>query len=97
MPCGEEMPHASRQPAWRCHTSRPATPSHHRKIRSPISSTSRGRPLVPPVLRCGYEGFVLGRRHGIYFYPGQSVTVLAIRDDLPLVAPYPKDFDNPDA
>jgi hypothetical protein len=53
-----------------------------------------GRPLDPPELRCGYEGFVLGRRHGIYFYPGQPVAVLAIRDDLPLVAPYPKDFDN---
>jgi predicted deacylase len=54
-----------------------------------------GRTLDPPVLQCGDEGFVLGRRHGIYFYPGQAVTVLAIRDELPLVAPYPKDFETP--
>jgi hypothetical protein len=54
-----------------------------------------GRPLDPPVLRSTDEGFVIGRRHGIYFYPGQAVTVLAVRDDLPLVAPYPRDFEVP--
>lgn len=51
-----------------------------------------GRPIGDGVLRSEYDGFVLGRSHGIYFYPGANVLMLAIRDDLPIVAPYPEDY-----
>ena len=48
-----------------------------------------GRPLGDGLLRSEYDGFVIGRRHGIYFYPGDEALALAIRDDAPIVAPYP--------
>ncbi len=51
-----------------------------------------GRPLGEGLLRVEYDGFVMGRSHGIYFYPGQPVLGMAIRDDAPLVVPYPDDF-----
>ena len=51
-----------------------------------------GRPLGDGLIRSEYEGFVIGRAHGIYFYPGQSILSMAIRDDKPLVAPYPDDY-----
>lgn len=51
-----------------------------------------GRPLGDDLLRSEYDGFVIGRRHGIYFYPGDEVLALAIRDDAPIVAPYPEAY-----
>jgi predicted deacylase len=51
-----------------------------------------GRPLGEGLLRADYDGFVMGRSHGIYFYPGEPVLGMAIRDEAPLVAPYPDDF-----
>jgi predicted deacylase len=51
-----------------------------------------GRPLGEGLLRSEYDGFVLGRSHGIYFYPGDAALVMAIRDDGPSAAPYPDDF-----
>lgn len=51
-----------------------------------------GRPLGEGLLRAEFDGFVMGRSHGIYFYPGQPVLGMAIRDEAPLVAPYPEDF-----
>lgn len=48
-----------------------------------------GRPIGDGFIRSDYDGFVLGRSTGIYYYPGESVYTLAIRDELPLVAPYP--------
>jgi predicted deacylase len=51
-----------------------------------------GRPLGEGVLRAEYDGFVLGRSRGAFYYPGDSVLYMAIRDDAPLVAPYPKDY-----
>ena len=51
-----------------------------------------GRPLGEGLLRAEYDGFVMGRSHGIYFYPGEAVLGMAIRDEAPLVAPYPDDF-----
>ncbi len=51
-----------------------------------------GRPLSDGLLRSEYDGFVIGRSHGIYFYPGHAVLGMAIRDDAPLVAPYPEDY-----
>jgi hypothetical protein len=44
------------------------------------------------VVRAEADGFVVGRSHGIYFYPGQTLFTLAIRDDAPLVAPYPDGY-----
>jgi predicted deacylase len=51
-----------------------------------------GRPLGDGLLRSEYDGFVMGRSHGIYYYPGDAVLGMAIRDDAPLVGPYPDDF-----
>jgi predicted deacylase len=51
-----------------------------------------GRPLGDGLLRSEHDGFVTGRAHGIYFYPGDAVLGMAIRDDAPLVAQYPADF-----
>jgi predicted deacylase len=38
------------------------------------------------------DGFVIGRHHGIYFYPGEAILTIAIRNDAAMVAPYPKDY-----
>jgi predicted deacylase len=51
-----------------------------------------GRPLGDGLLRAEHDGFVMGRSHGIYYYPGDAVLGMAIRDDAPLVGPYPEDF-----
>lgn len=51
-----------------------------------------GKPMRDGILRSEYEGFVLGRSHGIFYYPGDPVYSLAVRDDLPVVAPYPEKF-----
>jgi predicted deacylase len=51
-----------------------------------------GRPMDNDLLCSEYDGFVIGRAHGIYFYPGEAVLTTAIRDDLPLIGPYPDDF-----
>jgi hypothetical protein len=51
-----------------------------------------GRPLGEGMLYSEYEGFVVGRSHGIFFYPGDPILSLAIRDDLPLVVPYPENY-----
>jgi len=51
-----------------------------------------GRPVGDGVLCVEYDGFVIGRSHGIYYYPGDPVLGMAVRDDAPLVAPYPEDY-----
>ncbi|HSJ59192.1 MAG TPA: succinylglutamate desuccinylase/aspartoacylase family protein [Anaerolineae bacterium] len=51
-----------------------------------------GRPMGDGLLRAEYDGFVMGRSHGIYYYPGNAVLGMAVRDEAPLVAPYPADF-----
>ncbi len=51
-----------------------------------------GRPLGEGVLRAECDGFVLSRAHGIYYYPGDAVLTMAIRDEEPLFAPYPADY-----
>ncbi|MCB9419613.1 MAG: succinylglutamate desuccinylase/aspartoacylase family protein [Ardenticatenaceae bacterium] len=51
-----------------------------------------GRPLNGGLLRAQHDGFVIGRAHGIYFYPGDTVVALSIRDEEPVVAPYPDDY-----
>ncbi len=51
-----------------------------------------GRPVGEGVLRAEHDGFVLGREGGIYHYEGDTVLHVAIRDEHPLVAPYPEDY-----
>ncbi len=51
-----------------------------------------GRPLDGGPLCSEHEGFVIGRTHGIYYYPGDAVIGMAIRDDASLVGPYPQDY-----
>lgn len=51
-----------------------------------------GRPIGEGILRSEHDGFVIGRSHGIYHYPGDEVLGMAIRDDAPLIAPYPEDY-----
>lgn len=51
-----------------------------------------GRPLDPPVLHSEYEGFIVGRTHGIAHYPGKDLYCMAIRDDLPTVLAWPESY-----
>lgn len=51
-----------------------------------------GRPTGNGVIRSGYEGIVLGRSHGVFFYPGEPILIMAVRDDDASIAPYPKHF-----
>ncbi|MBI3763664.1 MAG: succinylglutamate desuccinylase/aspartoacylase family protein, partial [Chloroflexi bacterium] len=51
-----------------------------------------GRPMGEGVIRSEHDGFVIGRSHGIFYYPGAEVLGMAIRDDAPVVAPYPDDY-----
>ena len=48
-----------------------------------------GRPVGNGVIRSFQEGIVLGRSHGIFFYPGQPILTMAVRDSGTLTAPYP--------
>jgi predicted deacylase len=54
-----------------------------------------GRPMSGGILRSDYDGFVIGRSQGIFFYPGDALLSMAIRDDLPLTGPYPSSFFEP--
>lgn len=49
-----------------------------------------GRPVAGGVLRSEHEGWVMGLVEGIVRYPRDAVVGMAIRDDEPLIAPYPK-------
>ena len=40
-----------------------------------------GRPAGNGVIRSDYEGIVLGRSHGVFFYAGQPILTMAVRDD----------------
>jgi uncharacterized protein len=51
-----------------------------------------GRPTAEKVLNSEFDGWVIGRHHGLVHYPGASLYSLAIRDDLPSVQPYPRDY-----
>jgi len=51
-----------------------------------------GRPLGEGVVRSEYDGFVLGRQHGIYYYPGDPVLSMAVPNAAPVIAPYPDDY-----
>jgi len=49
-----------------------------------------GRPVGE--VRAEHDGFVIGRAQGIYFYAGDMILSIAIRDRAPLVAPYPRGY-----
>jgi predicted deacylase len=51
-----------------------------------------GRPIAEKVLKSEHDGWIIGRNSGVLHYPGQAIYGMAIRDDLPTVQPYPKDF-----
>jgi len=51
-----------------------------------------GRPLGEGVIRAKQDGFMVARAHGIYFYAGQDIAVMAIPDTEPIVAPFPEEY-----
>jgi predicted deacylase len=51
-----------------------------------------GRPVGNGVIRSSHEGLVLGRSNGVYFYPGQPIMTMAVRDGDSLTAPYPDTY-----
>lgn len=51
-----------------------------------------GRPTGEKVLYSEFDGWVIGRHHGLVHYPGASLYSLAIRDELDSIQPYPKDY-----
>lgn len=51
-----------------------------------------GRPVAEKLLRADRDGWIMGRTHGILKYPGQEVCGMAVRDEIPMVLPYPKRF-----
>mgnify|MGYP002395899347 CR=1 FL=1 len=51
-----------------------------------------GKPIGEGVLRSPYDGFIWSRPHGIYTYEGQTAVAMSIRDENPLIGPYPEDY-----
>lgn len=51
-----------------------------------------GRPVGDGVLRAENEGWVIGRSHGVVYYPPEATVWMAIRDESPMVQPYPDDY-----
>jgi hypothetical protein len=51
-----------------------------------------GRPVGEKILRSEYDGWIMGRTHGIVRYPGAEICGMGVRDDLPTVLPYPKSY-----
>lgn len=62
------------------------------KIGDPLVEMRDAWGRILGILISEYEGFVISRPPGILFYPGESTLLLAIRDDEPLVGPYPDSF-----
>jgi hypothetical protein len=51
-----------------------------------------GRPVGEKTLRSEYDGWIMGRLHGIVHYAGAEVCGMGVRDDLPTVLPYPRGY-----
>ena len=49
-----------------------------------------GRPLLDSAIAAPGDGWLIGWSNGLAKYAGQAVAALAVRDDGPLVAPYPR-------
>jgi uncharacterized protein len=55
-----------------------------------------GRPIGSGAVCSEYDGFVIGRVHGIYQEAEKPILMMAIRDDAPLIGPYPTDYFDQD-
>lgn len=53
-----------------------------------------GRPLGDGYVYAEEEGFVIGRSHGVFYYPGEAVLGMAVRNTQPMIEPYPADYFN---
>jgi predicted deacylase len=64
------------------------------KIGDPVAEVRDiwGRSLGDGTLYSEYDGFVIGRMHGIYYYPGDPILSMAVRNTDPIVVPYPADY-----
>lgn len=51
-----------------------------------------GRPIGDGYIYSEYNGFVLGRSHGVFYYPGEPVLNTAVPMDGEMVEPYPEDY-----
>lgn len=51
-----------------------------------------GCPIGDGYIYAESEGFVIGRSHGIFYYPGDAVLGMAVRNTEPLVEAYPDDY-----
>jgi predicted deacylase len=54
-----------------------------------------GRVRANGMIFSEYDGFIIGRAHGILYYPGDAIYSMAIKDDAPYVVPYPADYFTP--
>jgi len=73
-------------PSRRCRRHRQAGRSDRRAVRylGPASGEK--------ILRSEYDGWIMGRLHGIVHYDGAELCGMGVRDDLPTVLPYPKGY-----
>ena len=51
-----------------------------------------GRPRGDGYVYAEEDGFVIGRSHGIFYYPGDAVLGMAVRNSAPMIEPYPEDY-----
>jgi len=51
-----------------------------------------GRPVDDGFVYSEYDGFVLGRSHGIFYYPGEPVMSMAVPLEGDMVEAYPEDY-----
>jgi predicted deacylase len=51
-----------------------------------------GRPLGDGYVYADEEGFVIGRSHGVFYYSGEAVLAMAVRNTQPIIEPYPADY-----
>ncbi len=69
-----------------------AEPGELVKVGDPLVEMRDAWGRVLGILHSEYDGFVISCPPGIFYYPGESTVLLAIRDDEPLVGPYPNTF-----
>ncbi len=69
-----------------------AEPGDLVKVGDPLVEMRDAWGRVLGILYSEYDGFVISCPPGILYYPGEASVLLAIRDDEPLVGPYPDTF-----
>jgi predicted deacylase len=69
-----------------------AHPGQHVRVGQPVATLCDifGRPIGDGLLHSAHDGWIISATEGVVRYPGEPVLVMAIRDDAPLVAPYPE-------